>query len=395
MKFFVPTWCAADNRKDLSFINPEMVRNINFYNGGFQARYGDKMSSVLDIQYNKPRNFGGSAYMSLLEQGFHVEGLANKNKLSYLIGVRNRTNQSLLSSQETQGAYRPSSADLQALITYQFSAKWSAEVLGNVSATRFSLVPQFSQLTSSVFSPFFTANLGVDIYFEGQEKDAYSTTMLGVSTTYQPHKNLRLKFLASRFQNNEEENIDITGAYLFGDRDFDKSNATFGLIVNPLGAGVFQNFVRNDLNISNYNFSHKGSFDKGKHLFQWGLGYDRTAIADKLHEWEYQDSAGYSLPYSPNLLQLNKVIKSKADLTINKFNGYIQDNIAFRDSANAFTLQAGLRFNYNDLNNEFLLSPRVGASWNPTGNVMLSFEQPQALITSHLFTANCAVTMVP
>jgi hypothetical protein len=279
--------------------------------------------------------------------------------------VRNRSNRNLLSRQETQGNYVPASSDLQGLITYQFNPKWQAEVLGNFSQTNFRLTPQFSQLTSSVFSPFFTANLGIDIYFEGRERDAYNTQMVGVSTTYQPHKDLRLKFLASRFQNTEEENIDITGAYLFGDRDFDQSKSSFGLIVNPLGAGVFQTFARNDLQIRDYNISHKGSFDRGQHLFQWGLGYDQTHINDRLHEWEYQDSAGYSLPYNPNFLQLNKFLNSRADFTVNRFNGYIQDNIAFRDTGNAFTLQAGLRFNYNDLNDELLLSPRLGASWRP------------------------------
>lgn len=367
-EIFRPYLVRSGQQEGLSFINAEMVRNINFYNGGFGARYGDKMSSVLDIQYNKPRSFGGSAYISILEQGFHVEGIGAKNKLSYLMGVRNRSNKNLLSSQETVGNYVPSSSDLQGLLTYQISSKWSAEALGNISQTKFKLIPQFSQLTSSVFSPFFTANLGVDIFFEGQEKDAYNTAMLGASTTYQPYKSLRLKLLASRFQNNEEENVDISGAYLFGDRNFDKSAATFGLIINPLGAGLFQNFARNALSITNYNLSHKGSLDKGKHIFTWGLGLDQTSINDRLHEWEYQDSAGYSLPFNSAILTLNKVTNSTADLRINKWSGYIQDAIAFRDSLNAFTLQAGLRFNYNDLNNELLLSPRVGASWKPVGS---------------------------
>lgn len=364
-EIFRPYLVRSGQQEGLSFINAEMVRNINFYNGGFQARYGDKMSSVLDIQYNKPRSFGGSAYISILEQGFHVEGITAKNKLSYLIGARNRSNKNLLSRQETQGNYIPSSSDLQGLINYHISNKWQAELLGNISQTKFTLQPQFSQLTSSVFSPYFTANLGVDIFFEGQEKDAYSTKMLGVSTTFQPGKNLKLKWLASRFSNDEEENVDITGAYLFGDRDFDKSAATFGLIVNPLGAGLYQNFARNTLEITDYNFSHKGSLNKGKHLYQWGAGYDQTNINDKLNEWEYQDSAGYSLPFSPSLLQLNKVTKSTADLSINKLSGYVQDNIVFGDSLNTFTLQAGLRFNYNDLNKEALISPRFGASWKP------------------------------
>jgi hypothetical protein len=364
-EIFRPYLVRSGQQEGLSFINPMMVRNINFYNGGFQAHYGDKMSSVLDIQYNKPKTFGGSAYVSILEQGAHVEGLELKNRLSYVVGVRNRSNRNLLKSQETQGNYVPSSQDIQALISYQLSNKWQAEALGNVSRTKFTLIPQFQQLTSSVFSPYFTANLGVDIFFEGREQDAYSTGMAGFSATYQANKKLRLKWMASRFENDEKENIDITGAYLFGDRSFDKSEADFGLIVNPLGAGIFQTYARNTLNIVDYNFSHKGNLDKGRHVFQWGLGYDKTRISDQLNEWEYQDSAGYSLPYNPNLLQLNKVTRSSANLDINKFNGYIQDNIVSGDSIKAFTLQAGLRFNYNDLNQELLLSPRVSASWKP------------------------------
>ena len=362
-EIFRPYLVRSGQQEGLSFINPQLVRNINFYTGGFSARYGDKMSSVLDIQYNTPKKFAGSAYVSLLEQGAHVEGVAKK--FTYLIGARNRSNRNLLSSQETQGAYVPSSSDLQALLTYQINNKWSAELLGNVSTTKFSLLPQTSQLTSSVFSPLFTANIGVDIYFEGREKDQYSTGMLGVSTTYQANKNLRLKWLASRFENDESENIDISGAYLFGDRDFDQSSSTFGLIVNPLGAGLYQTFARNRLNIVDYNLSHKGQLNKGGHVVQWGLGFNRTTINDKLNEWEYQDSAGYSLPYSPSVLEMNKVIKSVAELNITKFNGYIQDNLVFNKGKSAYTLQGGIRFNYNDLNGEFLVSPRIGASVKP------------------------------
>ncbi|MFL5809297.1 MAG: TonB-dependent receptor [Flavisolibacter sp.] len=364
-EIFRPYLVRSGQQEGLSFINPEMVRNISFYNGGFQAKYGDKMSSVLDIQYNDPKKFGGSAYVSILEQGFHLEGIGSNNKLSYVVGLRNRSNRNLLSRQETQGSYVPASTDLQGLIKYNFNSKWQTELLGNMSQTKFTLIPEFSQLTSSVFSPYFTSNLGVDIFFEGREKDEYSTGMIGLSTTYQPNKNLKLKWLASRFENDEQENIDIAGAYLFGDRDFDKSSASFGLIINPLGAGVNLNFARNRLNIVDYNFSHKGSLFANKQLIQWGIGYDKTLINDRLNEWEYQDSAGYSLPYNPNLLLMNKVIKSTADLDINKFSSYVQDNIAFNKNGNSYTIQAGLRLNYNDLNKEFLISPRIGASVKP------------------------------
>ena len=364
-EIFRPYLVNSGQQEGLSFINPQLVRNINFYNGGFQAKYGDKMSSVLDIQYNKPKSFGGSTYIGLLEQGFHVEGLSDNKKLSYLLGVRNRSNRNLLSSQETQGNYVPSSSDLQALLTYQINSKWQTELLTNLSQTKFTLIPQFSQLTSSIFSPLYTQNIGVDIYFQGQERDQYNTKMVGFSTTYQPMKTLKLKLLASRFQNEERENRDILGAYLFGDRDFDKNSATAGMIINPLGAGINQDYARNYLNIVNYNISHKGSLEKNKHLLQWGVGYDRTSINDRLNEWEYQDSAGYSLPYNPNILLLNKVLKSTAALEINKFSGYVQDNIAFKRGSNSFTIQGGVRYNYNDLNKELLITPRVGASWKP------------------------------
>jgi hypothetical protein len=361
---FRPYLVRSGQQEGLSFINPELARNVSFYNGGFQAKYGDKMSSVLDIQYKKPRNFGGSVYVGLLEQGLHLEGITKNNKFSYLIGVRNRSNRNLLKSQETQGNYVPSSSDLQALLTYQINAKNSIELLGNISQTKFTLIPEYSQLTSSVFSPYFSANLGLDIYFDGREEDRYRTNMLGLSLTQQPKKNLRLKWMLSRFENDEREGLDITGAYIFGEREFDKSKSDFGLINNPLGAGLYQNYARNKLNIQVWNASHKGMLDKGRHYLQWGQSVERQTISDKLHEWEYQDSAGYSLPYNPDALVLNKVLNSKSDFSITRLSGYIQDNIVLHDSMGV-VLQAGVRYNYNDLNNELLISPRVGFSWKP------------------------------
>lgn len=361
---FRPYLVRSGQQEGLSFINPELAGRVSFYNGGFQTRYGDKMSSVLDIQYKKPKRFGGSAYLSLLEQGFHVEGSSKDNRFSYLLGVRNRTNQSLLSSQETKGSYIPRSSDLQANLNYIVNKTWSLEALVSLSRTSFTLVPEFTQLTSSVFSPLFSANLGADIFFEGKEQDKYATNMVGLAATQQVSKKLRLKWMASRFENDEREQYDIIGAYLFGERDFDKSKPTFGLIVNPLGAGVFQQFARNTLNIENWNLSHKGQWDGGRHVVQWGLGIDKTLINDKLNQWERNDSAGYTLPFNPDLLTLTSVIKSTADLDINKFSGYVQDNIALNDSFGV-TMSVGLRFNYNQLNKQFLVSPRFQLAWQP------------------------------
>jgi hypothetical protein len=353
-----------------------MVRNLNFYTGGFGARYGDKLSSVLDIQYRTPKasirngrkvRTGGSAYISLLEQGLSLEGINRNGKFAYLIGARNRNNQNLLSRQETTGNYVPSSRDVQGLLSYTFSSKWRAELLGNLSSTRFQLTPQSSQLTASVFSPLFTANIGVDIAFAGRENDAYQTNMVGLSLIHQPHRKLSLKWMLSRFSNQEAERIDIQGAYLFGDRDFDRQNATYGLIINPLGAGIFHTWARNELDLRNINLGHKGAWEIKKHRLLWGLNAEKTQINDQLFEWEFQDSAGYSTPYQPNLLQLNKLLNSQAQLDVTRFSGYIQDQLAWSYNRGTFTLQGGMRWNYNDLNRQLLISPRIQSSFKPAG----------------------------
>jgi len=254
---------------------------------------------------------------------------------------------------------------LQALLTYQINSRNSLELLGNISKTKFNLLPEFSQLTSSVFSPYFSANLGLDIFFEGREEDKYSTNMAGLAWIQQPRKNLKLKWMLSRFEDDEKESIDITGAYLFGDREFDKSKPDFGIINNPLGAGLYQTFARNKLNIEIWNASHKGTLDNGKHYWQWGVSTEQQKIRDQLNEWEYQDSAGYNLPYQPDALNISKVVKSKANIDVTRISGYLQDNILFRDSSDV-TLQAGIRFNYNTLNKEFFATPRLGIAWKPS-----------------------------
>lgn len=373
-EIFRPYLIRSGQQEGLSFIHPELVNQLNFYTGGFAARFGDKLSSVLDIQFRTPKaslknqrivRHGGSAYVSLLEQGLRLEGLDRREKFSYLIGFRNRSNRNLLSRQDTKGSYVPSSQDLQGLFSYSFNDNWRAELLGNLSATRFQLAPESSQLTASVFSPLFSANIGIDIDFAGRENDEYQTRMIGASLIHQPQKALRLKWMFSRFENQEAERIDIQGAYLFGERDFDKRNATYGLIINPLGAGMYHTWSRNQLDLRNWNLGHKGTWEINKHRFQWGLNLEKTTINDRLFEWEFQDSAGYALPYQPNLLQLNHLVDSKANLEVIRLSGYAQDQLAWNGKRGSITLNAGLRWNYNDLNDQFLFSPRIQTSIKP------------------------------
>ncbi len=365
-EIYRPYLVSSGQQEGLSLINPDLTKNINFYTGGFQSKYGDKMSSVLDIQYKKPVSFGGSAYISLLEQGLQLEGASKNTRLTYLAGVRNKSNRNLLSNQPTQGAYIPSASDAQGFITYKLSNKIQLELLGILSASRFTFYPESVKKTTAVFSPFFTANLGLDVLFEGQEKDSYTTSLLGFTIAQTISQKLKLKWMASRFKDAEKENTDIAGAYLFGDRDFDNNSATFGQIINPLGAGYYQNYGRNLLNITVYNVSHKGSYDIKNNFIQWGLSVEQTKIKDKLNQFEYRDSAGYSLPYIPGVLALYNVQKSMSDLSIQKYSGYVQDNVRLSKSNTNITLQGGVRFNYNSLNNQFLISPRAQLSYKPS-----------------------------
>ena len=362
---FRPYLVSSGQQEGLSFINPALTKNVNFYTGGFQSKYGDKMSSVLDIQYTKPTQIAGSAYVSLLEQGLHLEGSKRNGSVTYIAGVRNKSNRNLLSSQPTLGNYLPSASDAQAYITWKLSTKWQLELLGIYATSRFSFMPESVKKTSAVFSPLFSASLGLDVSFDGQEKDSYTSTLVGATIVNNTSKNVKLKWLLNRFTDSENENFDITGAYLFGDRDFDNSSGTFGEIINPLGAGITQNYGRNKLNITVLNASHKGSFAKGNNFLQWGTTIEQTNITDQLKQFEYRDSAGYSLPNNaPNLL-LFAAQNNSADLSIQKYSGYLQNNIHLLKGTNDITIQAGIRVNYNSLNKQLLVSPRAQISWKP------------------------------
>ncbi len=372
---FRPYLIRNGQQEGLSFINPDLVRNIQFYNGGFQARYGDKMSSVLDVDYIKPKliqpngvpkYISGSAYIGFLEQGLHLEGINKNEKLTWLLGLRNRYNRNLLKRQQTTGNYVPSSNDAQLLVTYKPTDKWTAEFFGNASLSKFTMVPVNSVYRVSEASPLETKILELQVYeYLGRETDAYQTNFGGVSLTHNFSNKNRLKFLASRFQNIESENIDIQGKYLFGEVDDEEP----GSFENPLAAGIFHNYSRNRLNITNYNYSVKWMYNAGRHALQAGAGLDKTFIKDKLHEWEMWDSAGYSIPYDINNITLKKFASGTADFAVNKLTAYIQDNMLLADST--ITISAGIRLNHNSLNDELLVSPRVGLNWRPKNNDQL------------------------
>ena len=364
-EIYRPYLVRSGQQEGLSFINPALIKNIRFYTGGFQAKYGDKMSSVLDIEYRNPRAVAASVYAGLLEQGLHVEGISRDKKFTWLAGVRSKTNRSLLGSQEVKGAYLPAAADLQALLSYKLSDRWQVDLLAIFSRTGFSMIPESARKSSAVFSPLFTANVGLDIYFEGREEDTYRNALIGVTATQKVNNKLTLKWMAGRFEDHEKEHFDITGAYLFGERNFDQSSAEFGQIINPMAAGVNQRFARNDLDIIVNQFSHKGTWNMRRNYIQWGAGISRVNITDHTNEWEYNDSAGYSLPFDQQSLQLNAVMKNHTSLAYYKIDGYLQDNIRIAAGESDISLQGGVRFNYHTFTRELLVSPRLQMSFKP------------------------------
>lgn len=364
-EIYRPYLVSNGQQEGLSFINPTLVKNINFYTGGFQSRYGDKMSSVLDIQYKKPNQLGGTAYVGLMEQGLSIFATSANKKATFLVGARNKNNRSLLSNQPTVGNYIPSAGDVQSLLTYSLSSKIQVEWLNIISNSSFTYYPESVKKTASVFTPLFTSNIGLDTYFEGSEQDSYKTSLTGLTIIHSPSSKLKLKWMAAKFSDKETENTDISGAYLFGERDFDNSSNTFGTINDPLGAGYYQQYSRNKLKINLYHLAHNGSYRYKNGTLLWGNSIEQTKINDVIKSFEYQDSAGYSLPYSGTSLQVFSYTNSSANLLINKYAGFLQNNLSISSSRSKGNLQAGIRYHYNDLNRQLLISPRIQGSWKP------------------------------
>jgi hypothetical protein len=355
-----PFLVRSGQQEGLSIINPDLVSGVNFSTGGFQSKYGDKMSSVLDITYKRPKEFAGSATLSMLGFGAHVEGTGIKNRFTYMIGLRQKSNQYLLQAQQTKGVYNPTFTDLQTYLSYQLNTNWQVDLFGNYARNRFDFIPQSSTQSFGLINKAFQLRT----FFNGAETDKFDSRFGGLSLTHTPNDKLSLKLLASGYQTNETETYDIQGEYLLGEIETDLGKENFGELKYALGTGVIHNYARNYLNVNVANIGHKGSYDAKRHFLQWGLNTEFVNIVDKLNEWERRDSAGFSQPYSDTSLNMAKRYKSSQDFTYNRFSGFIQDNIAF-DSI-GLVLTGGVRFNYNMLNNEFLVSPRLQLSYKPS-----------------------------
>ncbi len=370
IEVYRPFLIRSGQQEGLSFINSDMVSTIDFSAGGFNARYGDKMSSVLDIKYRKPSDFRGSASLSMLGATAHFEDVALKGKLTHISGIRYKTNKYMLGSLDEDGEYDPRFLDFQTYITFQFSENFDISFLGNVAQNQYNFIPQNRETSFGTWQN----PLNTKIYFDGQEVDDFQTYLGAITADYHPNVNLNLKFIASAYHANEKETYDIQGQYYLNQLERNMASEEFGDSSLNLGIGTFINHARNQLNASVYSFSHKGTYNSDNHLINWGIKFQHEEIEDQLNEWIYRDSAGYSIPYSDSEVLLYYNLNAQNKITSNRFTGYVQDSWSVPVSSGDMYLAGGVRFNYWDFNNELLVSPRVTLSYFPDWNKKMSFR---------------------
>lgn len=363
IEVYRPFLVRSGQQEGLSFANPDMVQNINFSAGGFEAKYGDKMSSVLDITYRKPTKFGGAASASLLGGNVTLEGITKNRLMSWSVGSRYKSNVYLLKGMDTKGEYRPRFYDAQAFLTFNINPKWTVEVLANLANNKYLVIPANRETT------FGTVNNAVSfkVYFDGQEVMQYNTFMGGVSTTYLPNKTTKLKFIASGYSTKEEELYTVQGQYYIDQLEADFGKSTFGQVAFNRGIGTFLNNGRNRLEAQVYNIEHKGTkYLKNDREILWGIRLQNENVQDKLSEWRMIDSAGFVNPYSATEINLTDAYKSKISMNSTRIMEYIEYkyNKMLRDSS-VLTLTGGIRGNYWTFNNQFLVSPRVTLSFKP------------------------------
>ncbi len=363
IEVYRPFLARSGQQEGLSFANPDMVSNINFSAGGFEAKYGDKMSSVLDITYKKPLKFSSTVSGSFLGGSLHLQGVSKNRVFAWSIGSRYKSNSYLLKGLDTKGEYRPRFYDVQTFLTFTLNEKWSIEFLGNVANNQYLVIPANRETT------FGTVNNAVklSIYFDGREVTQYNTMMGGLSATFKPNAKTKLKLITSAYNAKEEENFTVQGQYYIDQLEADFGKDNFGQVAFNRGVGTFLNNGRNRIDASVFNIEHKGTrLINRRNELTWGLKYQHETIEDKLSEWRTIDSADYVSPYSPTAINLIDVVKTKINLQTNRVQGYLQYGYSklLRDSS-TITLTAGVRANYWDFNSQTVVSPRATLSYKP------------------------------
>lgn len=358
IEIYRPLLVRSGQQEGMSFINSDLVESVNFSAGGFSAKYGDKMSSVLDVTYKKPeRKFEASLSGSLLGATAYV-GSASK-RFTQIHGFRYRTSQYLLGSLDTKGNYDTWFVDYQTFMTLKLSDRWSMEFLGNISQNTYRFIPRTTEVSFGTTS--MARNL--TIYYDGQERDRFRTMTGSLGLRYQFTPNSHIIWNTSVFNTNEQENYDILGAYLLSELSYDENgNMTKG---DELGTGTYHQHARNRLSATVASVAMKAVMKVGATQMEAGASYQREMITDRIQEWERRDSADYSLPYDPNAVRLSYNLASAVQLTTSRLQGYVEDTYRYQGDKLTWNFNAGIRINYWSFNRQLLVSPRMSVALMP------------------------------
>lgn len=381
IQVYRPFLVRAGEQEGLSFPNPDMVESIIFSAGGFDAKYGDKMSSVLDIKYARPDSFSVRTLMSLLGANLTVQGISKNEKFTHNTGVRYKRNTYLLNSLDVDAEYDPRYTDLQSYLTYSPDGKYGAlefSFLGNYSRNQYNFIPNNRQTDVGTINE----ALRLSVFFQGQEETEFETFFGAFSTRYNPSELSQLRFTVSAFKTYENEYFDILGAYRLDELERDLGSDEFGEVLANRGVGAYLDHARNDLEATVYSFTHRGyrDFDLSRHYVQWGADIQVESISDRLSEWTIVDSAGYASP-RPNdnivsdgeewirpfqEIAVQDVIRAQSEINSTRSSVFIQDNFTIKNDSNAvITANYGVRANHWSYNNQLVVSPRAKFSYTP------------------------------
>lgn len=376
IEVYRPFLIRSGQQEGLSFTNTDLVQNIDFYAGGFQAKYGDKLSSVLDIAYRNPKSFHAGLEASLMGGSIFAEGVSKNQKWSNITGVRYRNNSLLVKSQETETNFKPSFLDIQSLLNFNLNTKWNFSFLGNIAQNNYNYQP-FSRQTNfgTIDEP-----IALLIQYEGQEKDKYTTVFGAIKSVYEPNKNNKYKYISSAYHTVEQEYYDILAKYSLGEVDANIGSETFGDVVFSRGVGSQLNHARNNLDALIVTNEIKGNHKlNDDNAVEWGFKHNFENIRDRVVEWEVIDSAGFSLPnplldyvndqpYNPYYgpLAPYQNVRAKNNTTINRLNAYLNWNHEGKIGAHTYYVNAGMRgqswlVSNNGVSgdNQFTVSPRA------------------------------------
>ncbi|QCE42635.1 carboxypeptidase-like regulatory domain-containing protein [Psychroserpens sp. NJDZ02] len=333
IEVYRPFLIRSGQQEGLSFVNSDLVQNVDFSAGGFQAKYGDKLSSVLDITYRKPTGTGVAVDVSLLGASVAIETVSQDSKFTGIVGLRYRDNSLLVNAKETETNFKPTFADVQSYLTYQFTDKLEVSFLGNASLNKYDYTPLTRQTNFGTLDD----PQALVVQYEGQEKDRYQTLFGALSANYDVNDDLSIALVTSTYHTTEEEYFDILAQYALGEVNSNIGDENLGEVEFTEGIGSQLNHGRNDLDALITNVEAKGTYTKDENEFKFSIKYTSEDIRDRLVEWEVIDSAGFYInppnsdtfndqPYTPyeGPLEAYQDVRSSNNTTINRLQAYVQ-----------------------------------------------------------------------